>query len=179
MMKQKGFLIALVLISLAAVGYFGYKYVSQPASSPTPATNASPTTEAVVTDTGTVTGKLCYPSSFLPPGEIVAKKLDSGKTYTQTYEGTFNGGGLTYSFELPDGVYHLRYQAHASSEDPDKFISGYYDECAKTMHTNECTPDSGHINIPVAVKAGEETANIDLCDFYYNPTQEQYLNKSF
>ncbi|KKR54993.1 MAG: hypothetical protein UT93_C0028G0008, partial [Candidatus Woesebacteria bacterium GW2011_GWF1_40_24] len=52
-------------------------------------------------------------------------------------------------------------------------------ECAKTMHTNECTPDSGHINIPVTIKVGEEITNVDLCDFYYNPTQEQTLNKSF
>ncbi|OGM81202.1 hypothetical protein A2594_01830 [Candidatus Woesebacteria bacterium RIFOXYD1_FULL_41_28] len=183
-MKQKGFLVVLVFIVLVFAGYFGYKYFNPiPSPSPSPTstltTSAVPTAEAIITSVGTVSGKLCYPSSFLPPGEIVAKELDSGKTYTQTYEGTFNGGGLTYSFELPVGTYHIRYQAHASTKDTSIFTSGYYDECAKTMHTNECTPDSGHINIPVTIKVGEEITNVDLCDFYYNPTQEQTLNKSF
>ena len=105
-MKQKGFLVVLVFIVLVFAGYFGYKYFNPiPSPSPSPTstltTSAVPTAEAIITGVGTVSGKLCYPSSFLPPGEIVAKELDSGKTYTKTYEGTFNGGGLTYSFELP------------------------------------------------------------------------------
>jgi hypothetical protein len=181
-MKQKGFLTVLILIALGIAGYFGYKYVSSvptPSPTPTSATSITPKAQATIASTGTVSGKLCYPSSFVPPGEIVAKMLDSGKTYTQAYKGTFDGGGLTYSFELPVGTYHLRFQAHASTKDTSIFTSGYYDECAKTMHTNECTPDSGHVNIPVAVKAGEEALNVDLCDFYYNPTQAQSLDQSF
>lgn len=180
---KNGLLIVLLLLALGAVGFFGYKYFY-----PNPAVNPSPTAIAgtvqtplatAITSVGTVSGKLCYSSSFVPPGEIVAKKLDSGKIYTQTYKGTFDGGGLTYSIELPVSTYHLRFQAHARTKDTSIFTSGYYDECAKTMHTNECTPDSGHINIPITVKTGEEVTNVDLCDFYYNPTQAQSLDQSF
>ncbi len=163
-------------------GYFGYKYlnpIATPPPAPTPNTSVAPSAEAIITDTGTVSGKLCYPSSFLPPGEIVAKDLDSGKIYTKDYVGSIAGGKSTYTFELPAGIYHLKYQAHASAEDTDIFTSGYYDECAKTMHTNDCTPDSGHINIAVEVEDGEELQNVDLCDFYYNPTQQEFLEKDF
>ena len=112
-------------------------------------------------------------------GEIVAKNLDTKEIYTQSYPGSFAGGEPNYSFELPIGTYHLKYQAHASTKDTSIFTSGYYDECAKTMHTNECTPDSGHINIDVTVGVNKETGNVDLCDFYYNPDQEKTLNLNF
>jgi hypothetical protein len=179
---KKIFITILALIILIGAGYFGYKYfkpTSQPAS-PSPASEVLQTPEAKPTAaSGTVSGRLCFPSDFLPPGEILAKDLGSGKTHTQEYPGSMSGGKLTYSFELPVGTYHLRYQAHGSTKKPEIFTSGYFDECAKTMATAECTPDSGHINIDITVKAGQETKNIDLCDFYYNPTQEQSLNQGF
>lgn len=128
---------------------------------------------------GTVSGKLCYPSDFLPPGEIIAKNITTGKLTTTQYPGSMNGGASTYTIELPAGNYHLKYQAHASTSKPDIFTSGYYDECAKTMHTNECTPDSGHINISVMVTTGQTIDKIDLCDFYASETQQQYLNNTF
>lgn len=140
---------------------------------------SKPSSAPTVIEKGTVSGRLCYPSSFLPPGEIVAKDLDSGKIYTQDYVGSMAGGKLTYTFELPTGIYHLKYQAHASTKDASIFTSGYFDECAKTMHTNECTPDDGHINIDVEVEEGKEIRDVDLCDFYYNPTQEKLLNQNF
>ncbi len=139
----------------------------------------APCPEATVSKKGIVSGKLCYPSSFLPPGEIVAKDLSSNKTYSQDYIGSIAGGKSTYTFELPAGSYHLRYQAHASTNKPDIFTSGYYDECAKTMSTNECTPDSGHVSINITVSPETEIKDVDLCDFYYNPTQMENLDNSF
>lgn len=202
-MRQKGFLIFILLIILMVAGYFRYKFLSS-GSSPRGCTTearicpdgsavgrsgpkcefeacptSKPSSAPTVIEKGTVSGRLCYPSSFLPPGEIVAKDLDSGKTYTQDYVGSMAGGKLTYTFELPAGIYHLKYQAHASTKDTSIFTSGYFDECAKTMHTDQCTPDSGHINIGVEVVSKEEIQNVDLCDFYYNPTQEQSLNQNF
>lgn len=177
----------LAIIVLAVLGFGGYYYYQNyysktspdfvtPTATPAATVNQTGTPE---TQTGVVSGKLCYPSSFLPPGEVVAKNLDTDKTYAQDYPGSFAGGGSTYIFNLPEGVYHLRYQAHASSDTPDVFVSGYYTECAKTMHTNECTPDSGHININVDLKANEKVENVDLCDFYYSPEQEKTLNENF
>ena len=182
-MKQILITILTVLV-LAVVGFFGYKYYlstqssslasPSPTSSPTPILTTTPSTSQ-----GVVTGKLCYPSDFLPPGEIVAKDLASSKTYTQAYVGSTAGGGLTYSFKIPTGTYHLRYQAHASLKKPDIFTSGYYTTCAKEPTGTVCTLDSNHISMIVTVKANEETKNVDLCDFYYNPTQMANLDNSF
>ena len=181
--KSNGLVMILLILALGMAGFFGYKYFNPtPVTSPTPTANTNTVQTPIATSeisTGTVSGKLCYPSSFLPPGEIVAKNLDTKEIFTQSYPGSFDGGGPGYSFELPIGTYHLKYQAHASTKDTGIFTSGYYDECAKTMHTNECTPDSGHINIDVKVGANKETRNIDLCDFYYNPDQEKTLNLNF
>lgn len=200
---KNGLTIVILLTVLAVAGYFGYKFLSSKSSPRGCTTEAKicpdgsavgrsgpkcefeacptskPESTPEISKKGTVSGKLCYPSSFLPPGEIIAKDLDSGKTYTQIYKGTFDGGGLTYSFELPVGIYHLKYRAHASTKDTSIFTSGYFDECAKTMHTNECTPDSGHINIDVEVLSGKEVQNVDLCDFYYNPVQQEFLEEDF
>jgi hypothetical protein len=129
------------------------------------------------TQTGTVTGKLCYPSDFLPPGRIVAKDTTSGKTYTQDYIGSVAGGKTTYSFSLTPGIYHLRYEQGGTSNTA-KFY-GYYDECAKTMGAAECTPDSGHINIDVKVLTDKEIPNVDLCDFYSSPSQSLQLDSNF
>lgn len=199
-------IISLVLVSLGAFGvlayqkYFSPKQITTPQTSPAgnvctmeakicpdgtsvgrvgPNCEFAPCPDFPISEKGTVSGKLCYPSSFLPPGEIVAKDLSSGKTYTQDYAGSGAGGKSTYTFELPIGTYHIRYQAHASTDKPDIFTSGYYDECAKTMATNECTPDSGHILGEIKVSSGTEINNIDLCDFYYNQTQMESLDKSF
>lgn len=182
-MKQKGYIFAvfIILILMGAVGFFGYEYFKNTLATitPSPAPIVSPQASPTEVLEGTVSGRLCYPSSFLPPGEIVAKDISSEKTYTENYAGSMAGGKTTYTIGLPAGTYHLRYQAHASTKDTSIFTSGYFDECAKTMHTNECTPDSGHIIIPVTIAAGEEVANVDLCDFYYNPTQMETLNSNF
>ena len=186
-----GAIISLAVFILAALGIIVFlynqnqslkkklaEYQTTPVvlNTPTPKPTAS---EATPSATGTVSGKLCFPSDFLPPGEIIAKDLDSEQIYTQDYLGSQKGGKSTYAFELPTGTYHLRYQAHGSTQEPEIFTSGYFDECAKTMHVDQCTPDEGHVNIDVKVGAGEETKNIDLCDFYYTQTQEEFLDKDF
>jgi len=200
-MKKNGLLITVLIAVFTAGGYLGYKYLlshqkgctlearlcpdgtsvgrSGPNCEFSPCPTLKPENTPTVTQEGTVFGKLCYPSDFLPPGEIVAKDQISGKIYSQAYISTRSGGKTTYSLTLPTGTYHLRYQAHASTNKPEIFTSGYYDECAKTMAGTECTPDDGHINIDVAVAANQEIENIDLCDFYYNETQQKSLDQSF
>jgi len=183
--RKKVFLLFLILFAviIAAVAYLVFikGYRSQVAENVPPleeSESKEATATPLVTD-GTVSGKLCFPSDFLPPGEIIAKNTETSETYTQNYIGTSEGGALTYEFALPEGIYHLKYQAHANFDRPDVFTSGYYDECAKTMATAECTPDSGHININVIVSSGVETTDVDLCDFYYNPAQVQSLENGF
>jgi hypothetical protein len=118
--------------------------------------------------TGTVTGKLCYPSEGIPASPITAKDLQSGRLFTQSYPGTSAGGKNNYTFELPEGNYHLKYDD-----------SGYYDACAKDMSNATCSSDSSHTQTLVNVVSGRVTQNIDLCDFYYSPDQKVNLEKSF
>lgn len=128
---------------------------------------------------GTVTGKLCYPSEGLPPGEIVAKDTTSSKLFTQDYPGSQNGGDSTFSFPLPEGTYHLRYQAHASGNNPDVFISIYHTACAINNEYNFCLNDENHKIIPTKVVASQKTEGVFLCDGGTNSQQEQALESSF
>jgi hypothetical protein len=129
--------------------------------------------------TGIVSGKLCYPSEYLPPGEIVAKNLVTSKTYTQNFPGIGEGTSDMYDFSLPVGKYHLRYQAHASANDKAAFLSGYYSPCATNNEYSFCQPDSNHKMIDVMVEDGKKVAGVDLCDYGTNPDQEKLLNESF
>ena len=130
-------------------------------------TTPLPSTEVIPAnlpdEKGTVSGKLCYPSDSLPSGEIVAKNIASAELTTQNYPGSFSGAGSTYTMELSPGEYNLRYQAHASGNNPTLFSSGYHTECDGSAPCDE----KSHALIPVKVVRGEATENIDLCDFYY------------
>jgi hypothetical protein len=188
-MKQKGFapiLILLILAIIGVLGYFTFKYfqLSKPIVQintplPTPSQTTTPSEAPTPSSQGTVTGKLCYPSDFLPPGEIVAKDIQNSKTYTQNYPGSTVGGVLTYSFVLPVGTYPLKYQAHPDTNQPNTFLTGYYDECAKTQSNAMCMADSNHTNLPVISTVNQETQNIDLCDFYASQSQQDSLNINF
>lgn len=108
---------------------------------------------------GKVTGKLCYPSEFLPSGEIVAKNVQSGEIYTQNYSGNTEN----YTFELPVGTYHLRYQAHASANNPSIFTSYYHTLCGENPEYTYCQSTETHSIIPTLVKQGETTTDVNLC----------------
>ncbi|MBP9690621.1 hypothetical protein KBD81_00925 [Candidatus Woesebacteria bacterium] len=112
----------------------------------------------------TVSGKLCYPSEYLPQGNIVAKDIETKELFTQKYPGSENGGKSTFDMELPDGTYVFRYEAMANENKPDEFLAGYYTQCA-TITDRGCT-DAEHQLSQVQVPNQSEN-NISLCDFYY------------
>jgi len=130
------------------------------------------TGQSETTTTGHVSGKLCYPAEGIPPGNIIAKNIQTDKLFTQKYPGTAAGGGSTYTFSLPVGIYHIKFQQFQSS-------SGYYTECAKNPENAVCSQDINHKNIDITVTSNQTTPNIDLCDFYFTQAQEQTLEQSF
>ena len=130
-------------------------------------------------DQGTVSGKLCYPSDFLPKGEIIAKDIVTGKLFSQDYPGSGNGGTENFTFKLPIGTYHLKYQAHASLNEPDKFISMYYTACATNNENNFCQSDANHTIINSVIKKNEESKGTALCDPGYSQSQEELMSNSF
>ena len=120
----------------------------------------------VAVSKATINGKLCYPSNFLPKGEIVAKETKTNKLTTIDYGGEFS----TYKIEVDPGEYVLRYQAHASGNED--FLSGYYTKCAINSSADICNADDGHELIKVNVSGGDVVNNVDLCDFYYTEEPE-------
>ncbi len=120
---------------------------------------------------GTVTGRLCYPSEFLPSGKIVAKSLVDGNIYLQDVNQQASKSISTYSFKLTPGTYLLRYEAHPSSSNPETVLYGYYDGCTGV---EDICRDRVHrrTSIPVEVIGSKVTKGVDLCDFYHTPDIE-------
>jgi len=113
----------------------------------------------------TVSGKLCYPSEYLPQGNIVAKDIETKELFTQKYPGSDNGGKSTFDMELPEGTYIFRYEAGVNENKPDEFLAGYYTQCA-TITDRGCL-DTEHQLIQVQVSNQSVAESISLCDFYY------------
>ena len=119
---------------------------------------------------GSVFGKLCYPSSFLPPGEIEAKEVTSQKVSTLPYVGSQNGGYDGFVVKLPPGVYVFRYKAIPDKNK--KPIYGYHTEqCAKGDETT-CAKDNPRTLKKIELKAEARIENVNLCDFYYDTSKE-------
>ena len=116
---------------------------------------------------GEISGTLCYPSDFLPKGEVVAKNTATNQLTTIEFNGQESG----YKIQVDPGTYNLRYQAHASGNE--LYISGYYTKCGINGSFDVCEEASdGHKLIPVTVSAGEVVDGIKLCDFYYQEEPE-------
>ncbi|MBI2021673.1 hypothetical protein HYS93_02180 [Candidatus Daviesbacteria bacterium] len=113
-----------------------------------------------VESSGKVSGRLCYPSEFLPEGTIEAKRLSDGQIFTQNYPGSNNGGKNTYSFELESGDYYLRYKIS------DKF-NGYSTTVCPTGQDESCGDTKPREIRKAEVKADQTVLGYDLCDFYY------------
>lgn len=115
---------------------------------------------------GKISGKLCYPSTMLPAGEIAVKNLDTNSVNEIPYGGIESN----YAVDVAPGKYVLRYQANTG--EGDEYMSGYYTLCGNDGSYETCSKDESHDLIEVEVDSGETVTGIDLCDFYYEPTEE-------
>lgn len=122
--------------------------------------------DVVPTGNTFITGKLCFPSQFLPEGEIVAKNISTTEIISIDFDGTTS----EYKIGVEPGTYYVRYQAHASGGED--YTSGYYTKCGIESTSEVCNADDGHELIPVEVSQGEIIGGIDLCDFYYQEEPE-------
>lgn len=111
-------------------------------------------------ETGTISGKLCYPSQFLPAGSIEAKSTINQTVVSEYYVGSEEGGLTTYSLAVPEGTYIMRYLAGD--------LSGYHTNVCPTGMETSCAQDNRRQHIEIEVEAGEEVSGVDLCDFYYS-----------
>lgn len=114
---------------------------------------------------GTVEGKICYPSSFIPDGQILAKNVETKEVFPQIFK--MEGSNQEFEMELTEGKYVFAYKP-----DDTEGMMGFYSPCAVEMET--CATDESHELIEVKIKAGERLKNIDICDYYYEAEQERW-----
>jgi len=128
----------------------------EPTSTPlTPTETPVPT--ATVQATGSVSGRLGYPSEMVPPLRVVAFNILTGEYYWQNT--VLNQ--MNYRFEaLPVGTYHvLAYLI----DNPSRTLYAAYSNYVTCGYLESCTD---HTLVAVEVKAGMETTNIAPNDWY-------------
>ena len=161
-MKRK-ILVCLVALSLLVTACSG----SQPApdldaivqatfqalTAQAPAPQATPTVAAVTT--GSISGKLSYPSEGTPPQLVVAFSVETDNYYwVQTAQGQ-----STYQLDgLPTGTYHV--VAYAL---PDGKLAGRHDQFYLCGLNQGCVDDSW---VDVQVQAGVVTPDVDPGNWY-------------
>lgn len=128
----------------------------KPTPTPLPPTEtAAPT--ATVQATGSVSGRLGYPSEMVPPLRVVAFNTLTGEYYWQNT--VLNQ--TNYRFEaLPEGTYHvLAYLI----DNPSRTFYAAYSKFVTCGYLESCTD---HTLVAVEVKSGMETTNVDPNDWY-------------
>ena len=133
-----------------------------PTVEPIPTATWTPTQPAATpTNTprpvGGISGRLSYPSEFIPPLRVIAFDVATGEYYWQNT--VLNQ--TTYRFEaLPVGTYNvLAYLI----ENPSDLLRAAYTKAVPCGLLESCTD---HSLIAVTVTQGVEVANVDVTDWY-------------
>lgn len=122
-------------------------------TTPEPTATQAPTARP----TGSLSGKLGYPSEAIPPLRIVAFNTLTGEYYWQNAVTNQS----TYRFtELPAATYHVL--SYLIDEPSKTFYAGYSNFVTCGMGAN-C---ADHNLVAVEVVAGQETTGIDPVDWY-------------
>lgn len=111
--------------------------------------------------TGTVSGKICYPSEVIPKGKLEVKRLLDNYIIYEDYPGSMNGVKPNFSFQLEPGDYYIRYNV-------DGKLFGYSTTVCPTGNETTCADTKQRIPVMAVVKDGQELKNYDLCDYYYS-----------
>ena len=136
---------------------------------PLPPPTSVPATETPESIMGTVTGKVCYPSEYIPAMMAYFDRLFAG----ELYDLPIAVNQTSYSVELPAGMYN------AYAWLPDYSLGGHYSQAVACGLKDSCID---HSTLAFEVIAGETVRGIDLCDWYsqdevplppgYQPVQE-------
>lgn len=129
---------------------------AEPSCTPLPPTE-TPIPTATPQSTGSISGKLGYPSEGIPPLRIVAFNILTGEYYWQN---TILNQSY-YSFEeMPVGNYYVL--AYKISNPSQTFFAAYSEFVTCGLQAG-CP---SHALIVVEVKPGMETTNVDPIDWY-------------
>ena len=124
----------------------------------TPVAQSTSTSESLASSTGSISGKLSYPSSGIPPLLVVAFNINTSDYYwiqTAQDQSTYQMDGL------PPGAYHV--VAYAL---PDGKLAGRYDQFYVCGLAQGCNDDNW---VDVQVQAGVVTPNVDPGNWYGGP----------
>ncbi len=129
------------------------------AAAPTAEPTAVPATAAPVAATGAISGDLSYPSSFIPPLDIVATNTETGDYfYIQTTQNT-----TSYTMEnLPAGQYTVIAYV---TDDPTDYAGGY----TAAVPCGLSVDCADHSLLAVTVSAGQTTPGVNPQDWYAPP----------
>jgi Tol biopolymer transport system component len=122
---------------------------------PSPIPDQPTETPPPVDDQGVVTGKICYPSEFIPSMTAYFQNNATG----EFIEMSIAENQTSYTLELESG----EYLAFAYPEEGAIFLGGMYSDAAACGLTAECTD---HTLLVFTVLPGETTEGIDICDWY-------------
>ncbi len=111
----------------------------------------------LISKNGYVSGKVCYPSQYIPEMTAYFENIDNGQ-YTKL---SIALNQNTYGVSLPPGTYT------AFAWLPDFSLGGSYSKAVPCGLSTSC---SDHSPIKFQVKAGTSTTGIDICDWYDIPS---------
>jgi hypothetical protein len=106
---------------------------------------------------GAITGRLSYPSEFIPPMRVVAFRISDG----QSFQVETQMGDQTYTLPAPAGSYQV--VAYVLDYAGLTGLAGGYTQAVPCGLAYDC---SDHSLIAVPVTAGSVTAGVDPGDFY-------------
>lgn len=109
-----------------------------------------------LTQTGLATGKICYPSQYIPAMTAYFKEVNTGVVSTLPIA----QNQLTYQINLAPGTYH------AYAWLTDNSMGGSYSYAVPCGLSVNCT---NHNPLPFTVFSGSTTTGIDICDWYSQP----------
>ena len=129
--------------------------VAKPSVQPTRLSTALPTRPPLQ---GSISGKLCYPGSEIPPMTIYAVNQSTGQLFKAKSQGP---NETRYRIErVSPGTYVV----YAWLDDGK--LGGSYSKAVPCGLNADC---KDHSLIPVTVNAGQDVTGIDVCDWYGPP----------
>ncbi len=129
---------------------------AEPAATATFTLAPAPPTETPP-QTGSISGRLSYPSEYIPSQRVVAFQVGSDDYY---YVQTAENQGTYQIADLPAGTYHV--VAYLIEGD----LSAGYTQAVPCGLSVDC-PD--HSLIDVQVVPGQDSSNVDPADWYAPP----------
>lgn len=158
---------AWVVVGVVVLGVAGLAIWS--AVSHKPATTPQTSAPVAQQPTGTISGKLGYPSDFTPAQVVCAEDVtDSSTTYCTDVIPT-QGGNPPYQLKVPAGTYYVYAKLTHQVGDISPSYRAYYNEMVRCGLQADCPTENHKQYIRVSMEVGDTITGIDPQDWYFIP----------